>query len=121
MLFNPLDEITHPIRAKLAPTKKCIPGMSGRTDLMDDATVDFDDDGRDMAKVAKMVAYMEEPIAPVSSVMELTAPSSAPDCPGEERLASRACKAGIDTVGGFVLFRERIFGRKKKKNKKRAN
>ena len=113
--------MTHPIRAKPAPTKKCIPGMSGRTDLMDDTTVDLDDEdddeGRDVAKVARMVAYMDDPIAPVSSVMEPTAPRRAPDCPGEERLAKRACKAGIDTVL-FCFAKGYLLGKKRKGKKK---
>jgi hypothetical protein len=115
LFLNPLDEMTHPISENPAPTKKCIPGMSGRTDLMVDATVD--DGGMVVAKVARMVAYIEEPIAPVSSVMEPTAPSRAPDCPGGARLASRACKAGIDTVG--FVSRKDIWEKKETKERKK--
>eukprot|EP00536_Pseudo-nitzschia_multiseries_P006588 jgi/Psemu1/304265/fgenesh1_kg.143_\ len=53
---------------------------------------------KDDANVASNVAYMEEPMAPVNSDNEPTAPSRAPDSPGGAKFASSACNAGIATT-----------------------
>ena len=50
----------------------------------------MDEGGVSVAKVARTSAYSLEPIAPVSSDMEPTAPSKAPVWLGGARLANRA-------------------------------
>ena len=50
-----------------------------------------------VANVANNVAYIDEPIAPVSSFNEPTAPNNAPASPSGAKLANNACIAGIAT------------------------
>mmetsp|Transcript_1707 Transcript_1707/g.4506 ORF Transcript_1707/g.4506 Transcript_1707/m.4506 type:complete len:220 (-) Transcript_1707:1495-2154(-) len=111
LLFNPGAEMAQPITQKLAPTKKCIPGTFGNMDNRNDdgasaSSPPFEDTKED-ANVDNSVAYIEEPIAPVNSVSEPTAPSRAPDSPGGARLASSACNAGIATQPKAMIAIER--------------
>lgn len=85
--------MVQPIKQKLAPTKKCIPGIPGKNDFCFAPSPEAV-----AAKAANSDAYMEEPIAPVNSDREPAAPSKAPASPGGARFASRACNAGIVTA-----------------------
>mmetsp|Transcript_15755 Transcript_15755/g.32662 ORF Transcript_15755/g.32662 Transcript_15755/m.32662 type:complete len:165 (+) Transcript_15755:140-634(+) len=90
--------MAQPIKQKLAPTKKCIPGIPGRCDdSTNDCCFASSLDKEAVAKVANSDAYMEEPIAPVNSDREPTAPNKAPASPGGAKFASKACNAGIAT------------------------
>jgi hypothetical protein len=50
-----------------------------------------------VANVANNVAYIDEPIAPVNSFKEPTAPNNAPASPYGAKFANNACIAGIAT------------------------
>lgn len=80
---------------KQAPTTKCIPWIWGNIAVKAEAILEVG--VASVANVANTAAYIVEPIAPVSSVMEPTAPSKAPDWLGGARLANNACSAGTAT------------------------